>query len=52
MQKLTSMLLHKFPKVRNGAADTLFATTGAGKGVNWVKAKQGDLERLRKTMTV
>jgi hypothetical protein len=50
-QKLTSMLLHKYPKVRNEAADTLFANKGVGKGVNWVKAKQVDLARLRETLS-
>ena len=49
-QKLTSMLLHKYPKVRNEAADTLFANKGVGKGVNWVKAKQVDLVKLRQIM--
>ena len=49
-QKLTSMLLHKYPKVRNEAADTLFAKKDVGKSVNWVKAKQVDLVKLRKAL--
>lgn len=49
-QKLTSMLLHKYPKVRNEAADTLFVKTGVGKSVNWVKAKQADLVELRRVL--
>ena len=51
-QKLTSMLLHKYPKVRNEAADTLFAKRDVGKGVNWVKAKQVDLVKLRDDLAV
>lgn len=51
-QKLTSMLLHKYPKVRNEAADTLFAKGDVGKGVNWVKAKQADLVKLRDTLAL
>jgi hypothetical protein len=49
-QKLTSMLLHKYPKIRTEAADTLFAKTDIGKGVSWVKAKEADLVKLRKTL--
>lgn len=49
-QKLTSMLLHKYPKVRNEAADTLFVKRGVGKSVNWVKAKQVDLVKLREAL--
>lgn len=49
-QKLTSLLLHKYPKVRNEAADTLFAKMGLGKGVNWVRAKQAHLVRLREAL--
>ncbi|KAG0649301.1 Tubulin-folding cofactor D [Hyphodiscus hymeniophilus] len=49
-QKLSSMLLHKYPKVRNEAADTLFVKRGVGKSVNWIKAKQVDLVKLREAM--
>ena len=47
LQKLTSMLLHPFPKVRNQVADTLFAISGVGKGVDWTRARKQDLERLK-----
>jgi hypothetical protein len=50
MQKLTSLLLHKYPKVRNEAADVIFIKSGVGKGVNWAKAKQVDLNRLRDSL--
>ena len=50
-QKLSSMLLHKYPKIRNEAADTLFVERGVGKSVNWVKARQEDLVRLREAIT-
>lgn len=47
LQKLTTMLLHPFPKIRNEVADTLFAVKGLGKGVDWVKASKADLEQLK-----
>lgn len=50
LDKLTSLLLHPFPKVRNEAADTLFAVTGMGKGVNWVKAGKEELRKLREEL--
>jgi tubulin-specific chaperone D len=46
IQKLTSMLLHPFPKVRDHVADVLFVKKGVGKGVNWTKASKEDLNRL------
>jgi hypothetical protein len=49
-QKLTSMLLHRYPKVRNEAADTLVVKRDVGKSVNWVKAKQIDLVKLREAL--
>lgn len=49
-QKLTSMLLHKYPKVRNEAADTLYAKRDVGKGVNWMKANQADIVKLRDSL--
>lgn len=49
--KLTSLLLHPIPLIRNQAADTLFSVTGGlGKGVNWVTAKKADVETLRKAL--
>jgi tubulin-specific chaperone D len=50
LQKLTSMLLHPFPKMRNQVADTLFVVRGVGKGVDWTKASKEDLKRLRETL--
>jgi len=47
LQKLATMLLHPFPKIRNEVADTLFAARGLGKEVDWVKANKADLERLK-----
>jgi hypothetical protein len=52
LQKLSSMLLHPFPKLRYQVADTLFAVKGVGKGVDWVKAKKEDLETLRTAMSL
>jgi tubulin-specific chaperone D len=46
IQKLTSMLLHPFPKVRDHVADILFVKKGIGKGVDWRKAGKGDLNHL------
>jgi hypothetical protein len=46
VQKLSSMLLHPFPNIRNQVADTLWVDKGVGKGVNWVKAKKDDLKIL------
>ena len=50
LQKLTSMLLHPFPKVRNQVADVLFVVRGLGKGVNWTKAGKEDLRRLKEEL--
>lgn len=47
LQKLATMLLHPFPKIRNEVADTLFAEKGLGKGIDWVKASKADMERLK-----
>lgn len=46
LEKLTSMLLHPFPKVRNQVADVLFVARGVGKGINWTRAGKEDLRRL------
>lgn len=48
--KLTSMLLHPFPRIRNLVADTLYGVSGAGKGVDWTKAQKEDLVKLRRDM--
>ena len=50
LQKLTSMLLHPFPKIRNHVADVLFVAKGAGKGVNWMRAGKEDLRRLKEEL--
>jgi tubulin-specific chaperone D len=49
-EKLTSMLLHPFPKIRNQVADMLFIARGVGKGVNWTKAGKEDLKRLKEEL--
>jgi hypothetical protein len=46
IQKLTGMLLHPFPKVRDHVADVLFVKKGVGKGVDWTMASKADLNRL------
>lgn len=50
LQKLTSMLLHPFPKLRNHVADVLFVAKGVGKGVNWAKAGKDDMRRLQEEL--
>jgi hypothetical protein len=50
LDKLVSLLLHPFPKVRNQAADSIFAARGVCKGVNWPKAKKMDVDVLRKEL--
>lgn len=47
LDKLTKMLLHPIPTLRNKVADTLFMVNGAGKEVDWSRAKKEDLEKLR-----
>jgi tubulin-specific chaperone D len=47
LEKLTGILLHPFPRVRNLVAEELWVRCGVGKGVNWVKAGKEDLVRLR-----
>lgn len=47
LQKLLSMLLHPWPKVRNWVADALWVGRGVGRGVDWGKAGKGEVERLR-----
>lgn len=44
--KLTAMLLHSYPQIRNAAADELWVTKGIGKGVDWSKAKKADQEKV------
>lgn len=50
LEKLTSLLLHPFPKIRNQAADMLFVLRGVGKGVSWIKAGKEDLRRLKEEL--
>jgi tubulin-specific chaperone D len=50
LEKLTSMLLHPFPKLRNHVADVLFVVKGVGKGVNWTKARKDDLRELKEEL--
>jgi hypothetical protein len=50
LTKLTSMLLHNFPSVRNLVADELFVWTGRGKGINWPKARKEDVAILRRQL--
>lgn len=45
--KLAGMLLHPFPGVRNAVADALWVARGVGKGVDWVRAKKGEVDALR-----
>lgn len=47
LRKLSGMILHPFPRVRNLVAEELWVKRGVGKGVNWTKATKGDLERLQ-----
>ncbi|KAE8442213.1 hypothetical protein EG329_003742 [Mollisiaceae sp. DMI_Dod_QoI] len=49
--KLSSMLLHNYPRIQNAAADELWVAKGVGKGVDWCHAKRVDLERVRKEMS-
>lgn len=48
-EKLVSMLLHRYPSVRSVAADELWVRRGwvGLRGVDWTRAKRGDLERVR-----
>jgi len=46
LQKLTSMLLHPIPKIRNLAAEELWVQRGVGKSVDWTKAKRVDVQDL------
>lgn len=50
--KLTAMLLHNYPQIRNAAADELWVVKGVGKSVDWVKAKKVDVEWLREEILV
>jgi tubulin-specific chaperone D len=50
LEKLTSMLLHPFPKIRNQVADVIFVAKGVGKGVDWTKAGKDDLRRLKEEL--
>lgn len=52
LDKLTKMLLHPIPTLRNKVADTLFTARGAGKGVDWSRAKKEDLAKLREGLGI
>jgi hypothetical protein len=48
--KLTTMILHPFPKIRNLVAEELWVIKGVGKGVKWATAKREDMLKLTKEM--
>lgn len=48
MLKLTSLLLHNYPQIRNAAADEIWVAKSVGKDVDWAKAKKPNLDRVRK----
>lgn len=50
LDKLTTMLLHPFPTIRNQVADTLWAVKGVGKGVDWGKANKSNLAKVKQQM--
>jgi hypothetical protein len=52
MDKLTKMLLHPIPTLRNKVADTLFTVRGVGKGVNWLRARKEDLRELQEELGI
>lgn len=52
LDKLTKMLLHPIPTLRNTVADTLFTIKGIGKGVDWSRAKKEDLGGLREGLDI
>lgn len=52
LDKLTKMLLHPIPTLRNAVADTLFTVKGVGKGVDWSRAKKEDLGRLKEGLDI
>jgi hypothetical protein len=45
--KLTGILLHAYPTIRNLAAEEIFVVKGVGKSVNWGKARKADMEQVR-----
>ncbi|KAG9241211.1 tubulin folding cofactor D C terminal-domain-containing protein [Calycina marina] len=47
IEKLTTMAIHPFPRVRERVVDTMFVVKGVGKGVNWPKAGKLDLLKLK-----
>lgn len=47
LNKLVSMVLHPFPRVRCHVVDTLFAVRGVGKGINWTKAGKEHVRELK-----
>jgi len=50
IEKLTSMLLHPYPNVRNAAADYLFVRRGVGGGLDWTRARKLDLAKLKEEL--
>jgi hypothetical protein len=48
--KLTGMLLHAYPTIRNLAAEEMFVAKGVGKSVNWGKARKVDVEGVRRQL--
>ncbi|RDW79444.1 hypothetical protein BP6252_04082 [Coleophoma cylindrospora] len=55
LQKLTSLLGHPWPRIRNQAADTLFVVRGVGKGISWnnpPKVNKQNIEVLRKELQI
>lgn len=52
LDKLTKMLLHPIPTLRNKVADTLFVATGKARGVDWSRAKKEDLVKIRSELEI
>lgn len=52
LKRLSALLLHPFPRVRNQVVDTLFVVRGVGKGVNWVKGNKDDVKKLKEGLGV
>jgi hypothetical protein len=43
---LITLLLHRYPRIRNAVVDEMWVLKGVGKGVDWGKAKKVDVDRL------
>jgi hypothetical protein len=50
VERLMSMLLHRYPQIRNKAADVVFVAKGVGKRVNWLVAKKEDVAMLKRQL--